>query len=168
LPGNAADARFHSHYYARRLPAEVLLDAVSEATRSPAVFAGYPVGVRAIQLPEPGVSSYFLTLFGRSDRVTACACERKGEVTLPQLLHVRNSDELQKQIGAPEGRLATLLKSTEDDVVLAGLFRATVGRPPTAAESERVGKLLASDDREAVFRDLFWALLNSKEFAFNH
>jgi hypothetical protein len=67
-PENEADARYYSHYYARRLPAEVLTDAISAATDSPAAFAGYPVGMRAIQLPEPGVSSYFLTLFGRSTR----------------------------------------------------------------------------------------------------
>ena len=59
-------------------------DALSSATGVPDEFPGYAVGTRAIQLPEPAVSSYFLSLFGRSDRVTACACERNGEVTLPQ------------------------------------------------------------------------------------
>ena len=83
------DTRFYSHYYARRLPAEVLLDAIAAATGVPDKFDGYPLGLRAIQLPDPGVGSYFLTLFGRSDRVTACACERNGEVTLPQLLHLQ-------------------------------------------------------------------------------
>ncbi|HUR45371.1 MAG TPA: DUF1549 and DUF1553 domain-containing protein, partial [Candidatus Saccharimonadales bacterium] len=76
LAGNKTERRFYSHYYARRLPAEVLLDAMSQSIGVPDKFDGYPQGVRAIQLAEPGVSSYFLTLFGRSDRVTACACER--------------------------------------------------------------------------------------------
>ena len=83
-PGNEADARFYSHYYARRLPAEVLLDALCDATGVPERFDGYPVGVRAVQVPDPGSVSYFLKAFGRSDRVTACACERTGDVTLPQ------------------------------------------------------------------------------------
>ena len=73
---NAHDDANFSHAIPRRLPAEVLLDAVSDVTAVPESFAGYPVGLRAVQLPDPTVNSYFLTLFGRSDRVTACACER--------------------------------------------------------------------------------------------
>ncbi|NDA67815.1 MAG: DUF1553 domain-containing protein, partial [Verrucomicrobia bacterium] len=103
---NADDRRFYSHFYARRLPAEVLLDAVSDATGVPEAFPGYPVGLRAVQLPDPTVNSYFLTLFGRSERVTACACERNGDVTLPQLLHLNNGEDLGKKIKAPDGRLA--------------------------------------------------------------
>jgi hypothetical protein len=166
--GNAQDTRFYSHYFARRLPAEVLLDAVSSATGSPVAFAGYPVGLRAVQLPEPGVGSYFLTLFGRSDRVTACACERSGEVTLPQLLHVRNSSDLLEQIGAPQGRLQSLLGQGDDPSVVRALFLACLNRHPSEAELASVLSLLATDPKEAVYKDLFWALLNSKEFAFNH
>ena len=168
VAGNETDAKFYSHYYARRLPAEVLLDAISAATQVPTKFDGYPLGMRAVQLPEPSVGSYFLTLFGRSDRVTACACERRGEVTLPQLLHLQNSDDLQKQIGAPEGRLAALLKNPSDSEVLEAMFLATVNRKPTPGEVAAVTAALSPEQREPVFKDLFWALLNSKEFAFNH
>jgi hypothetical protein len=169
LPGNQVDRNFFSHYYARRLPAEVMLDAVSAATGVPDEFKGYPVGTRAVQLPEPGVSSYFLTLFGRSDRVTACACERNGEVTLPQLLHLQNSDDMVKKIRAEEGRLATLLKEKHDQKLIAELFLATVSRAPRMDELAVIQQTLANGDaREEVYRDLFWALLNSKEFAFNH
>ncbi len=169
-PDNETDRHFYSHYYARRLPAEVLLDAISQATGVPDQFTGYPVGTRAIQLPEPGVSSYFLSLFGRSDRVTACACERNGEVTLPQLLHLQNGEGTTKKIRAAEGRLTALLKeSTEDGRTLAELFFTTLGRGPSAAEAEAVRQALAGGDtRHEVYADLFWALLNSKEFAFNH
>jgi hypothetical protein len=170
LDGNEADRRFHSHYYARRLPAEVMLDAVSAATDVPDRFPGYPVGTRAAQLPEPGVGSYFLTLFGRSDRVTACACERNGEVTLPQLLHLSNGDDVQQKIRSGEGRLAALLAAKADDTkLMQDIFLATVSRPPTKHEAEAVAKVIAGGDpKEDVYRDLFWALLNSKEFAFNH
>jgi hypothetical protein len=169
LPGNQADRKFFSHYYARRLPAEVMLDAVSAATDVPDEFKGYPTGTRAVQLPEPGVASYFLTLFGRSDRVTACACERMGEVTLPQLLHLQNGDELPKKIRSNEGRLAKLLKNENDDEVVPEIFWATVTRQPRAEELKSIRALLAAgDSREEVYRDLFWALLNSKDFAFNH
>jgi hypothetical protein len=166
LPTNATETRFYSHYYARRLPAEVLLDGIAAATDSPQKFDGYPLGTRAIQLPDSGVGNYFLTLFGRSDRVTACACERKGEVTLPQLLHLKNGDEMQKQIAS--GRLAALLKEPDNKKVTAQLFGLTVSRAPSDAELAAINQQLAGDTREAVFADLFWALLNSKEFAFNH
>jgi hypothetical protein len=166
-PGNAADRKFHSHYYARRLPAEVMLDAIAQATGVPDEFKGYPLGTRAVQLPEPGVSSYFLSLFGRSDRVTACACERNGEVTLPQLLHLQNGDAIQKKLRADDGRLPALLKS-ENDRAIEELFLATLTRPPTRPELATIRTNFADADRAEAFRDLFWALLNSKEFAFNH
>lgn len=111
--GNETDTRFYSHYYARRLPAEVMADAISSATGVPDRFDGFPVGMRAVQVPEPTVSSYFLTLFGRSERVTACACERSGEVTLPQLLHLQNGEEMTKKIQHPEGRLKELITSAK-------------------------------------------------------
>ena len=168
VPANETDTRFFSHYFARRLPAEVIMDAISAATGTPQAFAGYPVGLRAIQLPDTGVQSYFLTLFGRSDRVTACACERMGEVTLPQLLHVRNSEDLQRQIADAGGRLAALLKNPDNDHVTRQLFLATVARLPGAGEMKAVRDSLAAGPRDAVFQDLLWALLNSKEFAFNH
>lgn len=168
-PGNASDRRFSSHYLARRLPAEVLLDALSQATGVPDVFPGYPVGVRAVQVPDVTLKSYFLGLFGRSERVTACACERSGEVTLPQLLHLQNGDSVVQKVRSPDGRLAKLLKSRMNDAVLMEeLFLATLSRPPSSAESAAVTKALAEGPREEVYRDLFWALLNSKEFTFNH
>lgn len=167
-PENETDRRFFSHYYARRLPAEVLLDAIASATGVPDEFDGYPVGLRAVQLPEPGVSSYFLTLFGRSDRVTACACERSGEVTLPQLLNLRNGGELERQLGAADGHLSTFLKNSDDNVVTDTLYLNSIARLPTDDERALVNTALANDGRELVYRDLFWALLNSKEFTFNH
>jgi hypothetical protein len=168
-PGNATDARFYSHYYARRLPAEVLLDAISQATGVPDGFPGYPVGMRALQLPDPTLKSYFLALFGRSERVTACACERSGEVTMPQLLHLQNGDDVMRKLRAGDGRLAGLLKEKKTDAQVAEeLFLATLSRPPSAKEMEAVTKALGDGGaRDEVFRDLCWALLNSKEFTFN-
>jgi hypothetical protein len=165
---NQAETRFYSHNYARRLPAEVMLDAIAQATSVPDVFPGYPVGLRAQQLADSGVSSYFLSLFGRSDRVTACACERKGEVTLPQMLHIRNSEELDAKIKHSGARLETLLKNPDNHAVVEELYLATLSRLPTATEQQQIGATLSNEPREAVFPDLFWALLNSKDFAFNH
>ncbi len=169
LPGNELDVKFHSHYYTKRLPAEVLLDAVSQATQVPDTFLGYPRGMRAIQIPDPSVGSYFLGLFGRSDRVTACACERTGDVTLPQLLHLQNGDVMNKTRDG-DGRLHALLKANADDnAVIDTLFLVTLSRRPR--DDERAAVVAAIKDaqnREEAMQDLFWALMNAKEFAFNH
>jgi hypothetical protein len=167
---NESETRFYSHYYARRLPAEVLLDALASSTGVPNTFPGYPVGIRAVQLPDPHLQSYFLSLFGRSERVTACACERNGEVTLAQLLHLQNGDSVVQKIRTPEGRLAVLLKSKKDTpALIEDLFLVTLCRPPSKEQVRAVERALAEgESKEAVLRDLFWALLNSKEFAFNH
>jgi hypothetical protein len=168
-PSNATETRFYSHYYARRLPAEVMLDAISQSTGVADSFQGYPVGLRAIQLPGPQIDSYFLSLFGRSDRVTACACERNGDVTLPQLLHLQNGDSIVNKLHDGQGRLNQLLdKEADNDKVIDELFLTTFNRPATDAERAAAKAALESGDRREVFQDLFWALLNSKEFAFNH
>jgi hypothetical protein len=169
-PTNETDTRFYSHYYARRLPAEVMLDAISQATGVPDRFPGYPIGLRAVQLPDPGLNSYFLSLFGRSERVTACACERNGDVTMPQLLHLQNGESVVQKIRNGEGKLAAWLKDIKDaDKLTDEMFLSTVSRLPTADERKAVKDLLAAGDaKDDVFRDLFWALLNSKDFAFNH
>ncbi len=169
-PGNKNDAQFYSHYYARRLPAEVLLDALSQSTGVPDQFPGYPVGLRAGQLPDPGLSSYFLSLFGRSERVTACACERNGDVTMPQLLHLQNGASVVQKIHSGDGRLARLLKANKPDAEISEeLFLAALSRPPSQKERAAVEQSFADGgSKDEVFRDVFWALLNSKEFSFNH
>jgi hypothetical protein len=167
---NEADTRFYSHFNVRRLPAELLLDAVSQVTAVPDQFPGYPEGIRAQQLPDPGLDSYFLRLFGRSDRVTACACERAGDVTMSQLLHLQNGETITRKVEAGDGALAELLKSTPDNAtVVQRLFLTTLSRKPQPTEVNAVlAPLNQGANRDEVFRDLFWALLNSKEFSFNH
>lgn len=170
VTGNELETRFYSHYYARRLPAEVLLDAISQSTGQPDEFPGYPVGIRAVQLPDPGVTSYFLSLFGRSSRVTACACERIGEVTLPQLLHLQCGDDLTKKLAHDDANLAAWIKAEPSpDKLIEKMFLATLSRLPTEEELKQVlAELGPEDQRQEAYRDLFWALLNAKEFAFNH
>ncbi len=166
---NFRDHRFQSHFEARRLPAEVLLDAICSATGQSESVPGYAVGMRAVQIPDPFTDSYFLTLFGRSVRTTACACERSGDVTLPQLLHLQNSDSLYEKIRASDGRLAKLLSTQPDNsVVVDELYLATLSRLPTVQERAGIMGSISGADRADVMADLFWALLNSKEFTFNH
>jgi hypothetical protein len=166
-PGNVTDTRFYSHYYARRLPAEVMLDAICDATGVPERYDGYPLGVRAVQVPDPTTTSYFLRTFGRSERVTACACERGAGVSLPQVLHLIGGEATAKVL-QESGWLARQLKEEKDDSkLLQSLFLRTLSRKPTVEEETKVEELLKSTPREDLFRDLFWAILNSKEFLFN-
>lgn len=173
LPENAVETRYYSHYYARRLSAEVVSDAISEVTGIPDAFPGYPVGLRAVQLPGPEVSSYFLSLFGRSDRVTSCACERNEAVTLPQLLHLINDNSLGDRICHANGRLSKLLAAEPDNNrALDELYLLLWGRKPMAADLPAVRAHIetttVTDSRAIAFQDVFWALMNAKEFQFNH
>ena len=165
--GNEMDNRFYSHYYARRLPAEVMLDAICETTGVPERFEGYPLGVRAVQVPDPTAASYFLRTFGRSERVTACACERGGDVSLPQVLHLIGG-EVTAKVQNGDGWMAKRLKDEKDDnKLLEELFLRTLSRKPVSTEQAKVKELLKEAPRDEVYRDLFWAILNSNEFLFN-
>jgi hypothetical protein len=143
----------------------------------PDKFADYPAGTRAVQIDDPSFKSHFMTLFGRSDRITACACERSGEVTLPQLLHMIGGDTIQNKLDvakSPKGRLAKLLSSKKTDrEIMEELFLASLSRLPGGDELAVCEKTLRQtladgESRQSYYRDLFWALLNSNEFAFNH
>ena len=125
-PTNETDTRFYSHYYARRLPAEVLLDAIASSTGVADSFPGYPAGLRAVQLPDPGLKSYFLSLFGRSDRVTAWpARHRRGDHAAAVALAERPDDH--RQIGSGDGRLSSCCSDKKTaDAVVDELFLATL------------------------------------------
>ena len=169
LTENAGDTRFYSHYYAKRLPGEVLSDAITQATGVSDVFQGYPNGTRATQLPGPQIDSYFLTTFGRSDRVTACSCERSGDVTLSQLLHLQNSETLLDKLRKDSGNLNGWLAESESiDHLLDKCFLTTLSRYPSQEERETLKVAFEAADRKEVAMDLYWAILNSKEFTFNH
>lgn len=172
-PGNVHDERFYSHYYPRRLPAEVLLDAICQVADVPETFPSYPAGRRAIQIPDASADSYFLGLFGRSTRVTACACERDTAVTLPQLLHLQNGEGIPQKLAKPEGRVARLIASGADNArVVDELFLVTLSRLPREQERQVIVESIAAagdvpNARLEAINDLAWALLNSKEFTFN-
>ena len=86
-----------------------------------------------------------------------------------QLLHLQNGDFLTRKVYAGDNRLAQLLKSEPDNgKVLDELYLGTLSRLPTDAERTVVTDALKTTEREMLFRDLLWALLNTKEFAFNH
>jgi uncharacterized protein DUF1553/uncharacterized protein DUF1549/Big-like domain-containing protein len=172
LPGNAGDRRFYSHYYPRRLMAEVLLDALSQAAGAPTQFPGYPLGYRALQLPDSNVSSYFLKSFGRPNRLITCECERSAEPSMAQVLHIANGDTLNQKLAAKGNRLDGLLAAgASGDRIIEEAFLAALSRLPGEREKAELTKLMAEAGeagKRAAAEDLFWSVLSSKEFLFNH
>jgi hypothetical protein len=181
VPGNENDNKYYSHYIVRRLPAEVILDAVAQVTRVPNRFEGYPAGYRALQLPDSQVNSYFLTAFGRPTRTNADAAERQAEPTITQALHVINGDTLNRMLTAKDNTIDMFLKlGLSDAKAVEHLYLSAFSRPPTADEKTQILAALAQarretaqdplekDPRRKPFEDLLWAMLTGKEFLFNH
>jgi hypothetical protein len=170
-PDNRLDDTFFTHYRVKRLTAEQLLDAINAATGSAEKFKGQPLGVRAISLPDPSFPSYFLDTFGRPLRVQACECERSADPNLGQALHLMNGDLVNRKLADPNGRLSRMLKDPKltDETLVRTLYLLTFNRPPTEAEVEAARPLIVdAPSRTLGAQDLFWGLLNSKEFLFNH
>ena len=167
---NAQDEQNYSRALFKRLPAEVLFDAVCQVTGVPEKFDGVPSGTRAIQLWDSQTQHYFLKLFGRPVRVTACECERNSEASIAQVLHLLNSPNLQSKLSHANGQLARFVASHPDNAKLADeLYLTFFSRMPTATERQLVAKhLAASPDRQQGVEDYAWSLLNAVEFVFNH
>ena len=173
VEGNVADKRFYSRYYPRRLQAEVLLDAVSQVTGVSSVFKDREQGTRALQLPDSSVDSYFLSTFGRPDRIITCECERTDEPSVTQVLHLYNGDTLNQKLQSNEGRIEKLFsQKTPAAVAVKTAYLDALTREPTELELQRLVAILDSEanlaEKRLVLEDLYWSLLTSKEFIFNH
>ena len=171
-PGNEQDTRFYSRFYPRRLRAEVLLDAISQATGSPTKFKDYPAGTRALQLPDSNVESLFLKTFGRPERVITCECERSDDPSMVQVLHIVNGDTLNQKLEAKDNAIDKLLSSDLPDYkIVEELYVSALSRYPTDAEMRQVLDVLSQSEKEQkrlVTEDLYWSVLSSREFLFNH
>jgi hypothetical protein len=171
---NKHDKQTYARFYPRRMSAEVLYDAVCQVTNSPAAFGGLPQDKfapnRAIMLPDESFPSYFLDVFGRPQRISACECERVSEANLAQALHLLNSQEIQDKLTRPGGRAELLSKDARPDAEkIEELFLWAFGRKPSA---EHLQVALEHINRNAMnkklaYENLLWALLNTKEFVFN-
>ncbi len=195
---NADDKQNFSHFYLRRLHAEVLFDAIDVVTGSKTTFKGLPEGTRAVQLPDNQFQSYFLSIFGRPDSASPCECERGSDATLVQSLYLFNSDDLLGKIrgrvtpsktldpkakNPPKGldpnvitksaggRILQLASDKRpDSEKVRELYLIALSREPRAEELRTVLAYLDArrDDLTAAYEDVLWAVINTKEFLFNH
>ena len=167
---NRNDRQNFARYYARRLPAEVFLDAVNSTCGTKGGFSGVSANARAIDLPHEGFGSYFLDTFDRPRRVSVCECERSTGATLGQVLLLANSDEVENKIADGNGRVAKLFKAkTPHTDIIDELYLTALSRRPTAAEKKRaLAHAEGAADKTKGIEDVLWAILNSKEFMFNH
>lgn len=168
---NLADTKNFSRSLRRRLPAEVLLDAVVEITGVPEEFNGVAPGTRAMQTWSYKVSSHFMDAFGRPNASSDCPCERDARPSVVQALHMMNSRGLQTKLAHANGRAAQLVASKRSPEEIVGeLYHAALSRPPTDAELRTAVAAFAAKDasRQSATEDVLWALLNSPEFVFNH
>ena len=166
---NAQDTRNYAFSRIRRIPAETLLDCVSEVTSTKDKFRGLPEGARAVQIADGTTSTYFLTAFGRSPRTTVCEAEASTDPSLSQALHMLNGATTQGKIS--QGKLVKQWLDAKLDVpqVLERIFIRSLTRKPTEAEVQSLSKLVAeSPNPQAGLEDAFWVVLNSREFMFNH
>jgi len=168
--GNAADTRFYTHYNVKRLPAEVMLDAIDDSCGTQEKFTGVPLGTRAIELPDSNFASYFLDTMGRPKRVIACECERTSDPNLAQVLHIANGDLINSKLKDKKGRVAKILadKLPEADAVTQ-LYLVTLSRKPTAEELAQCQTIIkTAENSKEGYEDVLWALCNTREFLFNH
>jgi hypothetical protein len=166
---NSTDDSNFSHAALRRLRAEVMLDCVSQVTDTKNKFRGLPLGARAVQIADGNTATYFLTTFGRASRGTVCSCEVKMEPNLSQALHLLNGDTSNSKI--QEGKLVErrLAEGKSPQAVIEELYIRCLSRKPTETELAKLNESLAgAPDVKLALEDVFWALLNSREFLFNH
>ncbi|MBM3457702.1 MAG: DUF1553 domain-containing protein [Armatimonadetes bacterium] len=167
---NRYDEALFSRHYVRRLTAEQIMDSLVAATGVPERYSGRPLGTRAAQLEDTSVPSYLLDVFGRPARDNVCECEREADPNLAQVLHVMNGETVNGKLLASDGRLRKLLSENRPDAaIVEELFLATVIRRPTPRELKgALDAVHRAPSRPEAFSDLFWALLNSREFLFTH
>jgi hypothetical protein len=166
---NEGDTRNFSHAYVRRIKAETFLDCISQVTETKNKFPGLPLGARAVQIADGTTSTYFLSTFGRATRETACSCEVKLDPTLSQSLHLLNGEATTQRIaqGNLIGRRLTEKKPPAE--IIDELYMRCLARKPDKEEKAKLDQLVGVEpDKKKALDDVFWAILNTREFMFNH
>ena len=169
---NANDKQNFSRYYPRRLSAEALYDAFHRVTSTSQPFSGMPAGTTALQLVDSSSGPYFLKVFGMPQGDTACECERSQDANLAQSLHLLNSKEVQDKISKDGARAASLAADSErsHQERMTELYQVVFSRNPRQDEMDVAVSYIDrhKDNPRVAYEDILWALINTKEFLFNH
>lgn len=166
----ASDLRNFAYAQVRRLPSEMLLDAISQVNNTNVKFASLPIGARAAQVANGESGNYFLEVFGRPTRESACTCERRSEPTLAQVLHLINGDTFTNAMAAGNNRLNQQIAAEKtNEQIIEDLYIAAFSRNPLPEEMQTLVAYIAeTPDRKVALEDIYWSVLNSKEFVFTH
>ena len=183
LPENMGDQKYYSRYYPRRLMAEVLQDAITSVTRISPKYDKitladgstqgtnfYRDGTRALQLFDSSVTSYFLKTFGRNEREITCECERSNKPSMVQVLHLSNGDTLNSNLRSEQSCVNVMIPQSDEEII-EETYLLCLSRPPSDGERKRLIAMFDSTpekERRAAIEDLFWALMTSREFLFQH
>jgi hypothetical protein len=167
---NKHDKQNHARYYGKRLIAEVFLDSVDQVCGTQTHFSKMSKQARAVDLPHEAFGSYFLDVFDRPPRTSACECARGSGANLSQVLHLANSPEVEDKIANGDGRVSKMIQAkTTPERAVEELYLAALARYPTAEDQKRALEYLEKKkDLRRGLEDLTWALVNSREFMFNH
>ena len=166
---NASDTRNFARGPIRRIRAETMLDIITQVTETKNKFPGLPLGSRAVQIADGQTSTYFLSTFGRPSRETVCSCEVRLEPTLSQSLHLMNGDTVAPKIAAGNLVGQYLKEKKSPAWIVEDMFVRCLSRPPLPEELKRLVAVVdEAKDKKQALDDVFWAVMNSREFMFNH
>lgn len=167
---NKHDKQNHARYYGRRMIAEVFHDAVDQVCGAHTHFNRMSKQARAVDLPHENFGSYFLDVFDRPPRSSACECARSTGASLSQVLHLSFSGDIERKVSVGDGRIAKLVqqKATPEQAA-EELYLAAFARLPTPQEQQTALEYLRRQpDFRRGLEDLLWTLINTREFMFNH
>jgi hypothetical protein len=166
---NESDERNYAHANPRRIRAEMLLDCVGQVTATQEKFRGLPLGARAVQIADGQTSNYFLTTFGRAPRNTCSASEVSTAPSLSQALHMLNGPTIEGKISQGGLIQKWLSEGKTPEQVIETIYIRTLTRKPTAGEIEKLTKLVQeAGNPQLGLEDIFWSVMNAREFVFNH
>jgi hypothetical protein len=178
-PASATDRTNYAYFYYRRLGAEVLLDALNQATGTTEnmdmKYYHWPENMKAVEIPFPprnAFVNFMLEQFGRPQRNSAvqCDCERDGGASVLQVLSFANHPRVWQKIAHDKGLAARVQREIADDAGRVDeLFLATLSRPPSATERDACLKYLKESASPAKgLQGILWTLLNTREFVLQH
>lgn len=167
---NADDEIYFSHATTRMLTAEQLLDSICAVTGQSEEFAGMPGGTKAVELVDPPEGHKFLQVFGQPQRELPCECERSTDSNLSQALQLINGPTVHNKLRSASGSVHQWIAQGKTDAEIIDLLYLTALSRPALPEEQQTAQnhIKSNEDRTRAVEDIAWAVINSKEFLFQH